>query len=154
MGFRFYGVLIAICLVVSTTQLVFAQSDAASDQTAHQIYSTVMSPFCPGRLLNDCPSPDAAELKHRIREQLASGESSDQIIKALVTKYGDKLRAAPGFSGFGAAAYLVPAIFVLFGIGAIVFWLRRARQPGSEAEQINDDVDPSVAEEIERIIRD
>ncbi len=91
---------------------------------ANQIFSSVMSPYCPGRLLINCPSSGATELKLKITEMVRSGASSEGILEHLVETYGPSVRAAPQNSGFGRLAWLVPFVFLGLGGLVIFFWLR------------------------------
>ena len=100
---------------------------------ANQIYGEVLSPFCPGRLLSDCPSGAASKLKAEIREKLAAGESTESVKEYLYTVYGDEIRAAPPFQSFGIVAWLTPALFLFSGFAIISFWL--ARNAGNREEE-------------------
>ena len=106
----------------------FAQSaelTAKQAQLAKTIFGNTMSPYCPGRLLEDCPSSSASELKEKIRQRVAEGESKESIEEYLYSVYGESIRATPGFSGFGVAAWLGPVIFLAIGLMFITYWLRR-----------------------------
>jgi cytochrome c-type biogenesis protein CcmH len=94
-----------------------------------------MSPFCPGRLIADCPSPRAAELREQIRERIAAGESADAIRSELYEKYGDYVRAAPAAQGFGLLVWVVPFVAVLAGAGVVVYWLRWRGTPAAPVSE-------------------
>lgn len=96
------------------------------------IAATVMSPYCPGRLLRDCPSGQAAQLKTDIHNRLEAGESSTQIIDDLIAKFGEELRAAPKAEGFGLLAWVTPFFFLIAGMIIAFVWLR-GRRRGEEA---------------------
>lgn len=101
-------------------------------QEAKGIYSSIMSPFCPGRLLSDCPSSAAVELKDEIHDRVASGASKREIIAELYQKYGDEIRAVPTTEGFGLVGWLVPLVFLLGGFCFILVWLHgQKKQPES-----------------------
>lgn len=97
-----------------------------NEGVAEKIFSSVMSPFCPGRLLRDCPSSQATELKEKIRADLQSGASEEQVVSSLVGLYGREIQAAPAFSGvadFESLAWLAPAIFAGGGLLFLLIWL-------------------------------
>lgn len=52
---------------------------------------SIMSPFCPGRTLQSCPSPEAARWVADIREWTAEGRSDEQILQRLQAR-------VPGFA--------------------------------------------------------
>lgn len=102
------------------------------ETTAQSIFSTTMSPFCPGRLLNDCPSSKATDLKNTIRSELQTGASTESIKASLVQQFGEEVMATPAFSGFALFAWSIPILFLI--IGTIVYrkWLHN-----SESEEVD-----------------
>lgn len=108
-----------------------AQEAKAREAVAKEIFFEVMSPFCAGRSLHDCPSGSATELKNEIRAALARGESKEEVLDQLVARFGSEVRAVPGFSGVGMLAWAAPLVFLLIGCVVIAVWLRRS---GTETE--------------------
>jgi cytochrome c-type biogenesis protein CcmH/NrfF len=103
-----------------------AASAAASGSTwAYDLAGDLMSPFCPGRTLASCPSPQAAELIQWIATQEAAGVSRDEVIAILVERHGEEILGAPPAKGITLWAYVFPVLgFVVFG-GIAVIVLRR-----------------------------
>ncbi len=97
------------------------------EHDAGKVFGSVMSPFCPGKLIGDCPSPAAVELRETIRERIEAGESADAIRDELYDTYGEVLRAAPTFEGFDLLAWLVPPVLISLCALAILIWIRRRR---------------------------
>ena len=123
------ALLCAMLLRVSDLRAQDATEDAARD-----VFNTVMSPFCPGRLLNDCPSASAGELKNKIRSELRSGKSKAQVLEEVYGTFGSELRAAPENKGFGTLAWWTPVAFVLAGAIVIGLWLKRSQSKKEAAE--------------------
>ena len=99
----------------------------AQDVTkANQLMSTIMSPFCPGLTLANCPSPNAETLRVSIRERLAAGESPDGIMESLVTAYGEEVRGAPKPQGLGLVLWALPGV-VIGAAGVGLYWWLRTR---------------------------
>jgi cytochrome c-type biogenesis protein CcmH len=89
-----------------------------------------MSPFCPGRTLPDCPSPQAAELQQWIREQERLGRSRGDVETELVTQFGEMILQSPRAEGFGLAAYVIPLVLFVAGGSLLAYFLRRqTRRP-------------------------
>jgi cytochrome c-type biogenesis protein CcmH/NrfF len=100
---------------------------------AYELASELMSPFCPGRTLADCPSPAAASIRMWIVVQAAAGRTREDVEGELYERYGDAIRAAPRAEGLGLTAYVVPvAAFVAGGL-LVAFVLRRMTRGGSAA---------------------
>jgi cytochrome c-type biogenesis protein CcmH/NrfF len=75
---------------------------AASSETAQQqlqrsaeIYKTTMSPFCPGRTLDACPSPNATAWRDDIRQWVSEGLSTEEIRRRLGQRTEQDLTGAP-----------------------------------------------------------
>jgi cytochrome c-type biogenesis protein CcmH/NrfF len=101
--------------------VAFAESQEEIALRAHRMSREVMSPFCPGRTLADCPSPDATRLREQIRDQLAAGVNEATVRSELEQLYGDAVIGVPR-TGLGWA---LPSLLLLLGAGALAFALRR-----------------------------
>ena len=122
-----------------------AQTDAALNREARIIFETVMSPYCPGRTISNCPAPQSDELRVIIKQQLASGETPDEVKEKLYATFGDDLRTVPRATGFGLLAWIVPGLGFLAGTWAIVVWMRRTRIHEHAASVPSDlDIDPDI----------
>jgi cytochrome c-type biogenesis protein CcmH len=122
-----------------------AQTDEAVNREARIIFETVMSPYCPGRTISNCPSPQAEELRAAIKQQLAAGVTPDSIKSQLYAVFGDELRTVPRARGFGLLAWLVPGLAFLAGVWSIVVWLGRTRPPhDSLPEPAATELDPKL----------
>ncbi|MCC6992314.1 MAG: cytochrome c-type biogenesis protein CcmH [Acidobacteria bacterium] len=94
--------------LAGVTGLDARQSPAhqAAADLAHQL----MSPFCPGKLLADCTSPNAGTMRQAIAGRIAAGETVDAVKVDLVRQYGAEILGAPPAQGVGLLAWLVPAL--------------------------------------------
>src|SRR5690606_7766162 len=77
---RLRAFFLTLCLVVGSQVLSWphalaqsAVSETPDEQSrrAAEIYKTTMSPFCPGRTIDACPSPYATEWRDDIRQWVA-----------------------------------------------------------------------------------
>ena len=88
------------------------------------------SPYCPGRLLVDCTTKQARELRSEIEDRLERGESPEEVLVWIKRNHGSEALARPEPTGFGLAVWLVPAaIFVLGGIAVASLVRRWTRAP-------------------------
>ncbi len=126
-------------------------SDTELSRQSHRIAQDVMSPFCPGRTLADCPSPDAHAVREQIRELLASGVPEKQVRARLEQTYGDAVVGVPR----SALGWLLPALLLLAGAGLLVAVLRRlsASGPASPRESAPDGASGALEAELERELR-
>jgi len=100
--------------------------DARVTAETRRVYTTAMSPYCPGYTLDACPSPQAAVLKDSIRTVIRAGASADEVIASLEAQFGDQVRGAPRVTGFGAVAWFSPYVLFLLGAWFVTRLLRRS----------------------------
>lgn len=111
-----------------------ARADAPEGRWSYYLANELMSPFCPGRTLNDCPSNQAAELKRWILAQETAGRGQAEVEADLYSRYGDVILQAPRATGFGLAAYALPVAAVVAGAALVVTFLRRQGARGGGAD--------------------
>ena len=99
-------------LAQESSSLVEPTHSPEIEAMAGEIFGEVLSPFCPGRMLNDCPSGNASQLKEKIRTDLSSGKDREEILDELYAVYGTSIRAAPTTEGFGWFAWITPFAFL------------------------------------------
>jgi cytochrome c-type biogenesis protein CcmH len=112
-------------VLLALVLLVFA-TGATSAATLPDIENEVMCVECK-TALNVSTSAVADEERSFIRQQIALGKDKQQIKAALVDQYGPDVLADPQSSGFDLAAWLVPILLAVLGIGGVAFAARRWR---------------------------
>lgn len=142
-------------LFAAAVFLVIAASPglAAPDDLANRIAGEVMSPFCPGVTLENCPSNAAVALRARIVSWAEMGWSKDRIMDRLVDEYGPTIRAIPPKSGSGLWAWLAPALVLLLGGGLAGVlarrWTRGPREPApADPTALPDDLKSRIDGEL------
>jgi len=145
-GIRIASLAMLLAAVHLAAQEPSAQVPTALEAKASEIFNTVMSPFCPGRLIATCPSSAAADLQEEIRGQLAAGATVDDIKAALYERYGEEIRSVPEARGFGLLAWVVPGVFFLVVGAILVVWIR-SRARTSDANGVSTVAELGAAEE-------
>ena len=115
----------------------------------------LMSPFCPGVALADCPSPDAATLRSWILVQEAAGRSRADVEAELLERYGEQILSAPRVRGFGVTAYAIPIGVFVAGGGLVWLFLRRQTRaaralPHARVASLSPELERLVDEELGR----
>ena len=128
-------------------------ADAEPEGWAYELASQLMSPYCPGRTLSDCPSPQAGTLRMWIIVQESAGRSKDEVLEELYARFGDQLRGAPRAEGFGIAAYAIPVLaFVGGGILVWVFLRRHTAASGDLNASAEAAASGPLDPELERLV--
>lgn len=126
----------ALALLVATATV------AAEEPWAYDLAAELMSPYCPGRTLAACPSPQAAELIQWIALQEAAGASREEVVAMLVERFGEEILGAPPAKGITLWAYVFPVLgFAVGGVLAFVV-LRRVVAPRSQAPRTASSAEP------------
>ena len=113
-----------------------AQARSAED-LANDISNKVMSPYCPGVTLHDCPSQKALDLRDDIESYARDGMTEAEIMNRLEADFGPAIRAEPSSDGAGILAWILPSIALLIGVGLAWTLVRRwlGRTPRTEAAE-------------------
>lgn len=99
--------------------------DPNSVASPEAVSGRVMSPFCPGLTLEECPSQQAAELRSQIATKVRAGATNSEIDDWIVANYGESALARPRTF----MAWLAPALAAGLGLLALLFLLRRRQPP-------------------------
>jgi len=83
------------------------------------------SPYCPGMMLEVCPSPGGAMLRDSIQHMAEAGLTADNIVERILAGYGEEWRAEPLGTGAGRWAWLLPPLGLLTGLAAVATVLLR-----------------------------
>ncbi len=137
--------LLRVTFAVACVALLAAS--ASAEGYAYDLAAELMSPYCPGRTVASCPSPQAAELIQWISMQEAAGASEDEVVEMLIERFGEEILGAPPAEGITLWAYVFPVVgFLVFG-GVAVLVLSRIVGGGAstdaDAEVASPDVSPA-----------
>lgn len=131
----FQLLLIGLALVAGPTAVSAQRSqDRPNADQAEAAIAQLRSPYCPGLMLEVCPSPSAAALRDSIYDLAAQGETTDQIVGWMLARHGEEWRGVPQRSGVGLWAWIVPPIALLIGIGLVAGWMRSSRAQSEMVE--------------------
>jgi cytochrome c-type biogenesis protein CcmH/NrfF len=144
----------AIAIAVAATNLLGASTATAAEEFSadgfgYQLAHDMMSPFCPGRTLAQCPSGKAEELRIWILTQEAAGSTKEEVEAGLVVRYGEEIWPSPPATGLsGVGAYGIPLAMLIAGGPAAFFVLRRLTR-SSDAEPATAVAAPAAAAPID-----
>jgi cytochrome c-type biogenesis protein CcmH len=149
-------VLLALVAAVATLTVVGVRGHSTANTQAdqvHQIASDLRCPVCRDLSAADSPAPLAAQMRHQVAEQLASGRSPDQIRQDFIAAYGDSVLMSPPHTGLGQTAYLLPLLLLGVGLVVAAAQLRRWRRtPGPAGGARADDTPTAVAPSDRRMV--
>ncbi len=108
------------------------ESNEEQLRRSQDLSRTIMSPFCPGRTLDSCPSPYAAEWREDIRDMVAEGMSSEEIRAALKKRTNKDLTGAPSTALDSVLPVLVTVVALLLLILLLRVLIKPSKATGNE----------------------
>ena len=116
------------------------------EEAATRLSGEIMSPFCPGSTLHDCPSTKSMELREQIEGWVTAGWSDGQVFAELESQFGPGLRAVPRGSN-GLWVWLLPALALGAGGALAVGVSRRWTSEGTTGPSAGSTASMSLREE-------
>ena len=103
------------------------------EKRARHISKDLRCLVCQNQSIDDSDAPLARDLRLLVRERLIQGDTDNEVIDYVVSRYGDFVLLRPPVKGVTALLWLGPAIFVLIGfIGLIRYFRRQTADENSE----------------------
>jgi cytochrome c-type biogenesis protein CcmH len=119
-------------------------AEPSSRTVAERAIGVLRSPYCPGLMLEVCPSEPAQRLRDSIHDLAAEGMAAGDIVEWMIERHGEEWRAVPKRSGAGLWAWIGPPAALLLGG---IFLARRIREMRAVVPALDpDDVDVDDAE--------
>ena len=111
-------------------------ADPALEARAREISRQLRCPVCQGESIDDSNAPISRDLRLAVRERLVAGDSDDQVIDYVVSRFGEFVLFNPRASGSGLILWLAGPAMLLAG-GGIAFAATRRRARETEAEGLS-----------------
>lgn len=115
-------------------------ADPAQEARAREISRDLRCLVCQGQTIDESTAPVAHALRKMVRERIAAGDSDQQVLDAVVARYGEYALLKPKFDAKNLALWLGPFLVLLLGGWGALGFVRTARAP----------VDPTPLTEAER----
>ena len=111
-------------------------ADPALEARARAITINLRCPVCQGESIDDSNAPISRDLRLAVRERLVAGDSDDQVIEYVTTRYGEFVLFKPRSTGSGLILWLAGPLMLLAGAG-IAFATLRARKTAPEPAKLS-----------------
>jgi cytochrome c-type biogenesis protein CcmH len=99
--------------------------DPVLEARAREISKGLRCLVCQNQSIDDSNADLARDLRVLVRERLVAGDSDDQVIDFVVSRYGDFVLLRPPFKATTYALWFGPALIGGLGILAVVAFFRR-----------------------------
>ncbi len=106
--------------------------DPASEARAREVGKDLRCLVCQNQSIDDSDADLARDLRVLVRERIVAGDSNQEVIDYVVSRYGDFVLLDPPFKLKTYALWLGPGVIILFGIFAVIMFFRRKRDDAVE----------------------
>ncbi|ANH39251.1 Cytochrome c-type biogenesis protein CcmH precursor [Nocardioides dokdonensis FR1436] len=120
------GVLVALA-VAGLVRSAGTDGPVSDAERAQAVAASLRCPTCQGLSVADSGSPLARSMRDIIDEQVAAGESNEEITQYFVDRYSGWVLLAPRAGGIGWVVWAVPGAAVLVGLLVVTSLVRRRR---------------------------
>ncbi|MBX5157233.1 MULTISPECIES: cytochrome c-type biogenesis protein [unclassified Rhizobium] len=105
-------------------------ADPALEARARGLSAELRCMVCQNQSIDDSNADLAKDLRLLVRERITDGDSDDEVLNYIVSRYGEFVLLKPRFSMKTSLLWGAPALLVLAGgLSLLVFARRRAGKP-------------------------
>jgi cytochrome c-type biogenesis protein CcmH len=113
-------------------------ADPALEARARDIGRELRCLVCRNQSIDDSDADLAHDLRVLVRERLKEGDTNDQVIAYVRSRYGDFVLLRPPFAVGTVLLWVGPLLILLLGaFGVARFYRARARDPGPAAAALS-----------------
>ena len=138
-----YLLLVPVLLVALAVGARGDHGQPTTKERVDRMAKKVRCPTCEGLSAAESDAPSSQAIRQEISRRVGAGQSDDDIVAFLVSRYGKDILLKPESTGVGALVWALPvASVVLAGAGlAAAFRRWRSGRPGPPSAQDRDLVD-------------
>jgi cytochrome c-type biogenesis protein CcmH len=109
-------------------------ADPALEKRAREVSKDLRCLVCQNQSIDDSDAGLARDLRVIVRERITAGDSNQQVVDYVVSRYGDYVLLKPPFKASTYALWFGPVALLLIAVAAVLgFYRRRAAQPEAAA---------------------
>jgi len=108
--------------------------DPALEARAREVGKDLRCLVCQNQSIDDSDADLARDLRVLVRERIVAGDSNQEVIDYVVSRYGDFVLLNPPFKLKTYALWFGPVAIILFGMFAIFMFFRRRGDGAVESD--------------------
>ena len=126
-----FALCVGAALAVTPDEML---KDPALEARARELSQQLRCMVCQNQSIDDSEAPLAHDLRVLVRERLNAGDTDQQVIDFLVSRYGEFVLLKPRFEWHTALLWIVPPAILIIGSVALVVLARRRREQEKPVE--------------------
>ena len=99
--------------------------DPLLEERARELSKSLRCLVCQNQSIDDSDANLARDLRILVREKLKSGDSNEDIIDHIVSRYGDFVLLKPPLNKSTIVLWVGPGVIFVFGLIMVLFYLIR-----------------------------
>ena len=103
--------------------------DPVLEARAREISKGLRCVVCQNENIDDSNAAIARDLRLLVREMLVAGDSDDEVVAALVARYGEFVLLRPSMNGANVILWFAGPALLLAGLGMALVYIRRRPRP-------------------------
>ncbi len=115
-----------------------ARSPGEVSRISSEISNEIFSPFCPGKTLEMCPSPNAAEVRREVQRLAEQGQDKEAIKLTILETYGQEFRIVEPPPEDNIGLLIAIALGLVFALGAVYVLSRRRKRGAAPPAPLSD----------------
>ena len=120
--------------------------DPALEARARDISAELRCMVCQNQSIDDSDAELARDLRIVVRQRLVAGDSDEDVLKYVVSRYGEFVLLRPSFNWRNALLWLTPAF--LLAVGGAVAWRAVGRRAAAARTALSADEE----KELKRVL--
>jgi cytochrome c-type biogenesis protein CcmH len=123
--------ILVLALLITSLPVAYAVqpdevlSDPALEARARELSAQMRCLVCQNQSIDDSDAPLAKDLRVLIRDRLVKGETNEQVVDYLVSRYGEFVLLKPRLNAQTVLLWAGP--FAILLLGATVLFIRRRK---------------------------
>jgi len=122
--------------------------DPALETRAVELYNLLRCVVCQSQSLAHSNAGLAEDMRVVVRERLLLGDSNQQILDYMQTRYGDYVLLLPPVQANTLALWLMPFIVLIFGMVIAFVYVRK------QSSKISDALSPEEESRLKKLMED
>lgn len=124
-------------------------ADPALEQRARNLSAQLRCMVCQNQSIDDSNAELARDLRVLVRERITGGDSDQQVIDYIVSRYGEFVLLKPRFSVRTLMLWGAPFILVLAGVAIVVVSMRNLKT-GEPVERLSEEEEARIRQLLEK----
>jgi len=126
--------------------------DPALEARAREVSKGLRCVVCQNQSIDDSNAELAGDMRVLVRERILAGDSNQEVVAYMVSRYGDYVLLDPPFKASTYVLWFGPPLIVGLGVIAVVFFYRR--RPSKVSGTTSAELTEKEKKRIDKLLED